>query len=75
MPPALTRRRHPSFCMKAAPSTLRERDIPFQTISGRPIERVYTPDSLPGFDYRRELNDPGGYPYTRGIHPTGYQGK
>ena len=75
MPPALTRRRHPSFCMKAAPSTPRERDIPFQTISGRPIERVYTPDSLPGFDYRRELNDPGGYPYTRGIHPTGYQGK
>src|SRR6185295_17810261 len=75
MPPALTRRRHPSFCMKAAPSTPRERDIPFQTISGRPVERVYTADSLPGFDYRRELNDPGAYPYARGIHPSGYQGK
>jgi methylmalonyl-CoA mutase N-terminal domain/subunit len=57
------------------PSAPRERDIPFQTISGRPIERVYTPESLPGFDYDRDLNDPGRFPYTRGIHPSGYQGK
>jgi methylmalonyl-CoA mutase N-terminal domain/subunit len=61
--------------MKAAPPAPRERDIPFQTISGRPIERVYTPDSLAGLDYARDLNDPGAYPYTRGIHPSGYQGK
>ena len=47
----------------------------FQTISGRPIERLYTLESLPQFDYRRELGDPGTYPYTRGIHPTGYRGK
>ena len=52
-----------------------ERDVPFNTISGRPIDRVYTSDAIPDFNYERELNDPGSYPYTRGIHPTGYRGK
>jgi methylmalonyl-CoA mutase N-terminal domain/subunit len=52
-----------------------ERNVPFTTISGRPIERLYTPDDLPDLDYARDLNDPGAYPYTRGIHPTGYRGK
>ena len=33
--------------LKKAP----ERDVPFTTISGRPIDRLYTPDDLPGFDY------------------------
>ena len=61
--------------MKAPSSTLRERNVPFQTISGRPIDRVYTPESIPGFDYGCELGDPGAFPYTRGIHPTGYRGK
>ena len=61
--------------MKAPPSPLPERDAPFQTISGRPIDRLYTPESLAPFDYERELGDPGEYPFTRGIHPTGYKGK
>jgi methylmalonyl-CoA mutase N-terminal domain/subunit len=52
-----------------------ERTGPFTTISGRPIERLYTPDDLPDFDYQRDLNSPGEYPYTRGIHPSGYRGK
>jgi methylmalonyl-CoA mutase N-terminal domain/subunit len=52
-----------------------ERDVPFTTISGRPIERLYTSEDLAGLDYRRDLNDPGAFPYTRGIHPTGYRGK
>jgi methylmalonyl-CoA mutase, N-terminal domain len=75
MQPAHRRRLHPSFLMKAAPSAPRERDTPFQTISGRSIERLYTSASVPGFDYARDLNDPGDYPYTRGIHRSGYQGK
>jgi methylmalonyl-CoA mutase N-terminal domain/subunit len=52
-----------------------EREIPFTTISGRPIERLYTPDDISGLDYARDLNNPGAFPYTRGIHPTGYRGK
>jgi methylmalonyl-CoA mutase N-terminal domain/subunit len=52
-----------------------ERDVPFTTISGRPIERLYAPEDIAGLDYDRDLNHPGSYPYTRGIHPTGYRGK
>jgi len=52
-----------------------ERNVPFTTISGRPIDRLYTPDDLQDLDYQRDLNSPGEYPYTRGIHPTGYRGK
>ena len=52
-----------------------ERPVPFTTISGRPIDRLYTEDDLEHFDYARDLNNPGEFPYTRGIHPTGYRGK
>jgi methylmalonyl-CoA mutase, N-terminal domain len=52
-----------------------ERDVPFTTISGRPIERLYAPEDIAGLDYDRDLNHPGSYPYTRGIHPTGYRGR
>ena len=52
-----------------------ERRGPFTTISGRPIDRLYTPDDLTDFDFSSDLNQPGAYPYTRGIHPTGYRGK
>jgi len=52
-----------------------ERDVPFTTISGRPIERLYTREDVSGLDYERDLGDPGQFPYTRGIHPTGYRGK
>jgi methylmalonyl-CoA mutase, N-terminal domain len=52
-----------------------ERKIPFQTISGRPIERLYTADSIPQFNYSHDLGEPGIFPYTRGIHPSGYRGK
>src|SRR5262245_20607394 len=52
-----------------------ERQAAFTTISGRPIDRVYTAEDLDGVDYARDINDPGAFPYTRGIHPTGYRGK
>jgi methylmalonyl-CoA mutase N-terminal domain/subunit len=47
----------------------------FTTISGRPIERVYTTDDIRDLDYSREVNEPGQFPYTRGIHPTGYRAR
>jgi methylmalonyl-CoA mutase, N-terminal domain len=47
----------------------------FTTVSGRPVDRVYGPADVPGFDYARDLNEPGAYPYTRGIHASGYRGK
>ena len=59
----------------AATGTRPERDISFRTISGHPIERLYTVDSLPGFRYETHLANPGEFPYTRGIHPSGYRGR
>ncbi|HEY2434052.1 MAG TPA: methylmalonyl-CoA mutase family protein [Vicinamibacterales bacterium] len=43
----------------------------FTTISGRPIAQVYTAESAGAVD----LAEPGQFPYTRGIHPTGYRGR
>src|SRR6187549_3927859 len=47
----------------------------FTTISGRQIEPLYTADDVAGLDYAKDLGDPGDFPYTRGIHPSGYRGK
>ena len=52
-----------------------ERASTFTTISGRPIERLYTADDLGGIDYEHDIGDPGDFPYTRGIHASGYAGK
>jgi methylmalonyl-CoA mutase N-terminal domain/subunit len=41
----------------------------------RSLDRVYTPNSIPTLDYARDLADPGQFPYTRGLHATGYRGK
>ena len=52
-----------------------ERAERFTSVSMTPIERLYTPADLPGWDFIRELGFPGEYPYTRGLHPTMYRGK
>jgi methylmalonyl-CoA mutase N-terminal domain/subunit len=52
-----------------------ERPVAFTTISGRPVDRLYAPEDIAELDYRRDLNHPGEFPYTRGIHPTGYRGR
>jgi methylmalonyl-CoA mutase N-terminal domain/subunit len=52
-----------------------ERSGPFVTASSRPIRRLYDPSDTSEIDYERDLGSPGAYPYTRGIHETGYRGK
>jgi methylmalonyl-CoA mutase N-terminal domain/subunit len=52
-----------------------EHERTFTTISGRPIERLYTAADLQGRDYARDIGDPGVFPYTRGIHARGYEHK
>jgi len=47
----------------------------FTTISGLPIERVYDPTDIADLDYEHDINLPGSYPFTRGIHRTGYRGR
>jgi methylmalonyl-CoA mutase N-terminal domain/subunit len=57
--------------LKRAP----ERAASFTTISGHPIDRLYTAEDVADIDYARDINDPGQFPYTRGIHASGYAGK
>jgi methylmalonyl-CoA mutase N-terminal domain/subunit len=50
-----------------------KREIGF-TNSAREVEALYTALDLAAADEAR-LGVPGAFPYTRGIHPTGYRGK
>jgi methylmalonyl-CoA mutase N-terminal domain/subunit len=61
--------------VQRAQSRLPERRAPFTTISGAEVNRLYTPADVAGLDYDRDLGLPGCYPFTRGVHPTGYRGK
>ncbi|MEE8503396.1 MAG: methylmalonyl-CoA mutase family protein [candidate division NC10 bacterium] len=52
-----------------------ERAQEFNTVSGHPVRRLYTPCDLTDFDYIRELGFSGLYPFTRGVYPTMYRGR
>ncbi len=54
---------------------LPERAEPFVTTSGRPVRRIYDPSDVGALDYARDIGQPGSYPFTRGVHATGYRGK
>ncbi|MFE5582031.1 methylmalonyl-CoA mutase [Kitasatospora sp. NPDC056531] len=43
--------------------------------SGFPIEPLYGPEALAGWDPDTRLGRPGEYPYTRGVYPTMYTGR
>ncbi len=45
--------------------------------SGIRVKPVYTPQDLAevGFDYEKDLGDPGQYPFTRSLHPQGYRSR
>jgi len=53
----------------------KERRQGFSTPSGLPLERVYTEESLGGWDPESALGYPGEFPYTRGIYPSMYRGR
>src|SRR5205809_6267405 len=52
-----------------------ERRDEFETLSGLPTDRLYTPEHVVDLDYERDLGFPGEYPFTRGIQPTMYRGR
>ena len=47
----------------------------FTTVSGEPIELLYTPDDIAHINYLSDIGFPGEFPYTRGIHRDMYRGK
>lgn len=52
-----------------------ERKKHFETVSLEEVDRLYTPADIAGQDFTSDISFPGEFPYTRGIHPTGYRGK
>ena len=54
----------------------KERPVRFESLSGIPVEPLYTPESLgEGWSYEAKLGKPGEYPFTRGVYPTMYRGR
>src|SRR6202158_3557538 len=60
---------------KTKSATPAERKEHFTTLSGLPIDRLYTEDNLAGWNSDDALGYPGEYPFTRGISPTMYRGR
>ncbi|MGI8837453.1 MAG: methylmalonyl-CoA mutase family protein, partial [Pyrinomonadaceae bacterium] len=52
-----------------------ERKTNFQTVSLEETKRLYSPSDVEQVDFNRDISFPGNFPYTRGIHPSGYRGK
>ncbi len=52
-----------------------ERKSHFSTLSGIPVQPIYTAEDLNELDYERDLGYPGEPPFTRGVHPTMYRGR
>ncbi len=52
-----------------------ERSKRFENVSLDEVNRLYTPADVADVDFDRDIAFPGEFPYTRGIHPTGYRGK
>jgi methylmalonyl-CoA mutase N-terminal domain/subunit len=51
-----------------------EREELQSTISGIPVEPLYSPANVQ-IDYERDLGAPGEYPFTRGVYPSMYRGR
>jgi methylmalonyl-CoA mutase, N-terminal domain len=52
-----------------------EREALFTTVSGHPIEPLYTEEDLADWDPERDLGYPGEPPFTRGVYPSMYRGQ
>jgi len=52
-----------------------ERKEEFHTLSGLPLDRLYTAQHLAATDPEKDLGYPGEFPFTRGVYPTMYRGR
>jgi methylmalonyl-CoA mutase N-terminal domain/subunit len=51
-----------------------EREELHSTISGLPVEPLYSPENV-DVDHDRDLGAPGEFPFTRGVYPSMYRGR
>lgn len=61
--------------LKKTLNAMPERSAKFVTESSKPINRLYTPLDIAETDPIEDIGLPGEFPYTRGVHATGYRGK
>jgi methylmalonyl-CoA mutase N-terminal domain/subunit len=52
-----------------------QRKEKFTTLSGLPLESLYTAENLASQNLEETIGYPGEFPYTRGIYPTMYRGR
>ncbi len=71
---AAVREEHEKW-LRSASDPAKMRQVKFTTVSGAPVGMLYTPDDVAHLNYLSDIGYPGEFPYTRGIHPTGYRGK
>ncbi|MBD3219489.1 MAG: methylmalonyl-CoA mutase, partial [candidate division Zixibacteria bacterium] len=60
---------------KAEAEKSENKDKKFMTISSEPVDFMSTPDRIDDSDYFKDINFPGEYPYTRGVHASMYRGR
>ncbi len=68
------KRRWEETTVKKVTDRFPERRETFETLSGVPLERAYTPADVT-LDYVDDLGFPGEYPFARGVQPTMYRGR
>jgi methylmalonyl-CoA mutase N-terminal domain/subunit len=47
----------------------------FTTVSGMEVPHLARPEDVAGIDLESDVGNPGEFPYTRGVHATGYRGR
>ncbi|HEY5837753.1 MAG TPA: methylmalonyl-CoA mutase family protein [Pyrinomonadaceae bacterium] len=58
-----------------SPANAGERKSSFRTVSLDEVNRLYAPADVAQIDTENDIGSPGEFPYTRGIHASGYRGK
>ncbi len=47
----------------------------YSTVSDLDVEPIYTPESIKGREFEKDIGYPGDFPFTRGVQPDGYRGR
>jgi methylmalonyl-CoA mutase N-terminal domain/subunit len=64
-----------SSTLAASLKKMPTRQEQFTTLSGLPINELYTAADIKNVDAAKDIGFPGEYPYTRGVHPTMYRAR
>ena len=52
-----------------------QRSVKYQTLSGLPVQELYTPEDIANFNYMESLGFPAQFPFTRGVQTNMYRGR